>query len=156
MVFFDCIEWNFVLCVIISCSVNCSSCARHSKMTTEKEFSMVYMVANDSSPSSGCDDSPDRSSDSNLCNISQSSREEDSQSITANSNIETRMKEAKCVARPVRSYNKWSPTQEGATLVWRDVCVYANSENRTPIKRIINNSTGAIQAGTLMALMGSR
>lgn len=60
---------------------------------------------------------------------------------------------------PVRSYSKWSPTQQGATLVWRDVCVYATNTNLTnsnQLKRIINNSTGAIQPGTLMALMGSR
>lgn len=61
-----------------------------------------------------------------------------------------------------RSYSKWCPAKQGATLVWRDVCVYANDDVRQhrgaggQLKRIINNSTGAIQPGTLMALMGSR
>lgn len=60
---------------------------------------------------------------------------------------------------PTRSYSKWCPTQQGATLVWRDVCIYATNNRKTNLgnlKRIINNSTGAIQPGTLMALMGSR
>lgn len=57
-----------------------------------------------------------------------------------------------------RCYSKWCPSQQGATLVWRDVCVYAtNTDFRCKrLKRIINNSTGAIEPGTLMALMGSR
>lgn len=70
---------------------------------------------------------------------------------------------ATTIPLPMRSYCKWSPTQQGATLVWRDVCVYATDaeqpkghSNRGQLKRIINNSTGAIQPGTLMALMGSR
>lgn len=60
---------------------------------------------------------------------------------------------------PVRSYNKWAPSEHGSTLVWRDLCVYAKcpqKENKSGLKRIINNATGAIQPGTLMALMGSR
>lgn len=62
----------------------------------------------------------------------------------------------------LRSYNRWAPAKQGATLVWRDVCVYATTTNRTSsnrnsnLKRIINNSTGAIQPGTLMAVMGGR
>ncbi|XP_017128226.1 protein scarlet [Drosophila elegans] len=57
---------------------------------------------------------------------------------------------------PLRSYSKWSPTEQGATLVWRDLCVYTNvGGSGQRMKRIINNSTGAIQPGTLMALMGS-
>ncbi|XP_075162328.1 ATP-binding cassette transporter scarlet [Haematobia irritans] len=61
---------------------------------------------------------------------------------------------------PLRSYNKWSPSEQGATLVWRDLCVYTAGQNgSTPslynMKRIINNSTGAVQPGNLMALMGS-
>ncbi|XP_017087649.2 protein scarlet [Drosophila bipectinata] len=57
---------------------------------------------------------------------------------------------------PLRSYSKWSPTEQGATLVWRDLCVYTNvGGSGRGMKRIINNSTGAIQPGTLMALMGS-
>lgn len=54
-----------------------------------------------------------------------------------------------------RSYNKWSPTEHGATLVWRDVCVYAKQFNSPKIKRIINNVSGAVTPGTLVALMGS-
>jgi len=60
---------------------------------------------------------------------------------------------------PLRSYSKWSPKEQGATLVWRDLCVYTNpgsSSKMQNMKRIINNSTGAIQPGNLMALMGAR
>lgn len=54
----------------------------------------------------------------------------------------------------LRSYNKWSPTEHGVTLAWRDVSIYAAKSARR-IKRIINNSTGAITSGSLVALMGS-
>uniref|UniRef100_A0A1I8NMU7 ABC transporter domain-containing protein n=1 Tax=Stomoxys calcitrans TaxID=35570 RepID=A0A1I8NMU7_STOCA len=62
---------------------------------------------------------------------------------------------------PLRSYSKWSPSEQGATLVWRDLCVYTAGQNGSSpslynMKRIINNSTGAVQPGNLMALMGSR
>lgn len=57
---------------------------------------------------------------------------------------------------PLRSYSKWSPTEQGATLVWRDLCVYTNVGSGQKMKRIINNSTGAVQPGSLMALMGAR
>lgn len=53
----------------------------------------------------------------------------------------------------LRSYNKWSPTEQGATLVWRDICVYSTKNSN--LKRIINNVSGAVQPGTLVALMGS-
>uniref|UniRef100_A0A0A1WMB2 Protein scarlet n=1 Tax=Zeugodacus cucurbitae TaxID=28588 RepID=A0A0A1WMB2_ZEUCU len=65
---------------------------------------------------------------------------------------------------PLRSYSKWSPTEQGATLVWRDLCVYTTGDRNGAaggggslhqMKRIINNSTGAVQPGNLMALMGS-
>ncbi|KAL7733743.1 hypothetical protein ACLKA6_011473 [Drosophila palustris] len=56
---------------------------------------------------------------------------------------------------PLRSYSKWSPTEQGATLVWRDLCVYTNVGSGNKMKRIINNSTGAVQPGSLMALMGA-
>lgn len=62
------------------------------------------------------------------------------------------------IEMPLRGYSKWAPS-DGCTLVWRDVSVYANldrSSNNCRLKRIINNSSGAIQPGTLMALMGSR
>lgn len=54
----------------------------------------------------------------------------------------------------LRSYNKWSPTEHGVTLAWRDLSIYA-AKSKTKIKRIINNSTGAITSGSLVALMGS-
>lgn len=54
----------------------------------------------------------------------------------------------------LRSYNKWCPETHGATLVWRDVCVYANQGNKN-LKRIINGATGAVQPGSVVALMGS-
>lgn len=48
----------------------------------------------------------------------------------------------------------------GATLIWRNVNVYIkekkNGRGKKNLKRIINNSTGFIQPGTLMAVMGSR
>lgn len=51
-------------------------------------------------------------------------------------------------------------TNRGATVVWRNVNVYTkdkkNGTGRAQLKRIINNSTGFIQPGTLMAVMGSR
>ena len=48
----------------------------------------------------------------------------------------------------------------GATVIWRNVNVYTkekkNGRGKTNLKRIINDSTGFIQPGTLMAVMGSR
>ncbi|XP_049540478.1 protein scarlet [Anopheles darlingi] len=68
----------------------------------------------------------------------------------------------------LRSYSHWSPAEQGATLVWRDLCVYATAvtaskshqqqqhgSGRAPIKRIINNVSGAVTPGSLIALMGS-
>lgn len=61
---------------------------------------------------------------------------------------------------PMRGRNTWISSKQGATLVWRDVCVYATTGSSKAtsknLRRIINNSTGAIQPGTLMAVMGSR
>lgn len=54
----------------------------------------------------------------------------------------------------LRSYSKWSPTEHGINLAWRDVSIYAAKSSKK-IKRIINNSTGAITSGSLVALMGS-
>lgn len=68
---------------------------------------------------------------------------------------------SRCYQSTLRSYNKWSPTEQGATLVWQDLCVYATGRqahgagDRGPIKRIINNVSGAVTPGTLIALMGS-
>lgn len=63
----------------------------------------------------------------------------------------------KLISRSIslRSYNKWSPTEHGATLAWRDVSIYAARNSTRKIKRIINNATGAITGGSLVALMGS-
>lgn len=75
-------------------------------------------------------------------------------------NIESSDSSGEPIEMHKRSYSKWCPVKQGATLVWRDVCVYANDVRQQrgagQLKRIINNSTGAIQPGTLMALMGSR
>ncbi|XP_053664764.1 protein scarlet [Anopheles marshallii] len=74
---------------------------------------------------------------------------------------------SRCYQSSLRSYSKWSPTEQGATLVWRDLCVYATASSpngehngvsgshRPTIKRIINNVSGAVTPGTLIALMGS-
>uniref|UniRef100_A0A182T3I7 ABC transporter domain-containing protein n=1 Tax=Anopheles maculatus TaxID=74869 RepID=A0A182T3I7_9DIPT len=74
---------------------------------------------------------------------------------------------SRCYQSSLRSYSKWSPTEQGATLVWRDLCVYATAgsvngernggsgSHRPSIKRIINNVSGAVTPGTLIALMGS-
>lgn len=46
-----------------------------------------------------------------------------------------------------------------ATLVWRDVNVFVKDKKqrgKNSLKQIINNSTGCIKPGTLMAMMGSR
>lgn len=50
-------------------------------------------------------------------------------------------------------------SSHGATLIWRKVNVYTKDKNgkgKDNLKRIISNSTGFIQPGTLMAVMGSR
>lgn len=51
-------------------------------------------------------------------------------------------------------------SSRGATLIWRKVNVYTKDKNngkeKDNSKRIISNSTGFIQPGTLMAVMGSR
>lgn len=53
-----------------------------------------------------------------------------------------------------------SQIKRRANLVWRNVNVYARIKKRgrdsNQLKRIINNATGLIQPGTLMAVMGSR
>lgn len=66
----------------------------------------------------------------------------------------------RCYPSTLRSYSKWAPTEQGATLVWRDLCVYASGKGcgpggRKSIKRIIGNVSGAVTPGTLIALMGS-
>ncbi|KAK4875875.1 hypothetical protein RN001_012297 [Aquatica leii] len=56
-----------------------------------------------------------------------------------------------------RNYTRWSPMEEGVTLAWRDVNVYVHckQKRRNGYKRIVNNVTGAVKAGSLVALMGS-
>lgn len=44
-----------------------------------------------------------------------------------------------------------------AMLVWRELNVYAkNKKNGNHLKRIINNVSGSVRTGTLIAVMGSR
>lgn len=48
----------------------------------------------------------------------------------------------------------------GASLIWRDVNIYTKDKScgrsTNQLKRIINNVSGTIEGGTLMAVMGSR
>lgn len=46
-----------------------------------------------------------------------------------------------------------------ATLVWRNVNVFVKDKKqrgKNGLKQIVNNSTGCIKPGTLMAVIGSR
>lgn len=83
---------------------------------------------------------------------------DDTLSITMSVNDESAQSDEslKHLSRSIslRSYNKWSPTEHGVTLAWRDVSIYA-AKSMKKIKRIINNSTGALTSGSLVALMGS-
>lgn len=50
-------------------------------------------------------------------------------------------------------------TNGGSTLVWRNVNVFVKDKRRRGndrLKQIISNSTGSIEPGTLMAVMGAR
>lgn len=51
-------------------------------------------------------------------------------------------------------------TNNGANLVWRNVNIYTKDKscgrNGNQLKCIINNASGTIEGGTLMAVMGSR
>ncbi|KAJ8964586.1 hypothetical protein NQ314_004891, partial [Rhamnusium bicolor] len=57
-----------------------------------------------------------------------------------------------------RTYTGWSPVDEGVTIAWSDLSVSTRIKKRGRFvnKRIINGVSGAIKAGTLVALMGSR
>jgi ABC-type glutathione transport system ATPase component len=83
---------------------------------------------------------------------------EDTLSLTMSVNDESAQSDEslKHLSRSIslRSYNKWSPTEHGVTLAWRDVSIYA-AKSAKKIKRIINNSTGALTSGSLVALMGT-
>ncbi|KAJ9597850.1 hypothetical protein L9F63_011292, partial [Diploptera punctata] len=62
-----------------------------------------------------------------------------------------------------RGYGEWNPSKDGVTLTWRDVSVYSIikdnfvfcSRSKLSLKRIINNVTGAVKPGSLVAMMGS-
>ncbi|XP_044734552.1 protein scarlet [Chrysoperla carnea] len=74
------------------------------------------------------------------------------------SEIESRGNEKIQYCGMTRSYSRWSPDEEGVTVAWRDLSVYAYNKNannkRDAYKRIVNNVTGAVKYGTLVALMG--
>ncbi|KAK9736645.1 ABC transporter [Popillia japonica] len=57
----------------------------------------------------------------------------------------------------LRTYSRWSPMEEGVTLAWNDLSVYANMKEKSSksYKRIITEVTGAIRSGSLVALMGA-
>nr|CAI5860910.1 unnamed protein product [Callosobruchus analis] len=56
-----------------------------------------------------------------------------------------------------RSYSRWSPVDEGVTLAWNNLTIYAKTKRhgKTNYKRIINEMSGAVKAGSLVALMGA-
>nr|BDX53025.1 Scarlet [Dorcus rectus] len=59
--------------------------------------------------------------------------------------------------RSLRTYNRWSPMEEGITLAWSDLSVYTHVKDKSlrTYKRIITGVAGAIRSGSLVALMGS-
>ncbi|KAI2474003.1 scarlet [Diabrotica virgifera virgifera] len=56
-----------------------------------------------------------------------------------------------------RTYSRWSPIEEGVTLVWENLSVYSSTTKNGQMqhKQIINGVTGAVKAGSLVAIMGS-
>nr|QST15008.1 ABCG2-like7 protein [Diaphanosoma celebensis] len=58
------------------------------------------------------------------------------------------------LGKPTASHN-----YRGATLTWRDLSVYITTGkpkgSKTPFKRVLNNIRGALQPGSLVALMGA-
>lgn len=61
-------------------------------------------------------------------------------------------------------YGTWKPIDEGITLTWRDLSVYVRQKkvwykkhkgNQKPFKRVLNNVSGAVGPGSLVALMGA-
>nr|XP_018896422.1 PREDICTED: protein scarlet [Bemisia tabaci] len=61
-----------------------------------------------------------------------------------------------------RNYGQWCPYDEGVTLTWRDLSVYTVVKQQSFIrksaqtyKRLINNASGAVRAGSLVAMMGA-
>ncbi|XP_037797831.1 protein scarlet-like [Penaeus monodon] len=60
-------------------------------------------------------------------------------------------------------YGTWRAPDEGITLTWRDLSVYVpqkrnwfrSDAGHRPFKRVLNNVSGAVRPGSLVALMGS-
>ncbi|KAK7082753.1 hypothetical protein SK128_023875 [Halocaridina rubra] len=67
------------------------------------------------------------------------------------------------VKHPVARYGTWKPVEEGITLTWRDLNVYVpqkkpwyrKAKHHKPFKRVLNNVSGAVRPGSLVALMGA-
>lgn len=57
-----------------------------------------------------------------------------------------------------------TPKNRGAKIVWRNVSVYTTAtgsvnsigSRKKPAKKLINNSNGCVEPGTLLAVMGAR
>lgn len=77
-------------------------------------------------------------------------------SINEDSPRDSNSEDSKLISRSIslRSYNKWSPVEHGVTMAWRDVNVYA-SKGPKKIKRLLNNCSGAITSGSLVAIIGA-
>ncbi|KAK4320584.1 hypothetical protein Pmani_008588 [Petrolisthes manimaculis] len=60
-------------------------------------------------------------------------------------------------------YGTWRHNDEGVTITWRDLSVYVpqkkgwlkKNNHRRPFKRVLNNVSGAVRPGSLVALMGA-
>ncbi|XP_064110769.1 protein scarlet-like isoform X3 [Macrobrachium nipponense] len=60
-------------------------------------------------------------------------------------------------------YGTWTSGKEGITLTWKDLSVYVpqktawfrKGNDQRPFKRVLNNVSGAVRPGSLVALMGS-
>nr|XP_045624412.1 protein scarlet-like [Procambarus clarkii] len=67
------------------------------------------------------------------------------------------------VQRPSTRYGTWKCVDEGLTLTWRDLSVYIpqkktwfrSSAKNKAFKRVLNNVSGAVRPGSLVALMGA-
>ncbi|XP_042225060.1 protein scarlet-like [Homarus americanus] len=67
------------------------------------------------------------------------------------------------VQRPTTRYGTWKSIEEGITLTWRDLNVYVPQRRpwyrrhgkHKPFKRVLNNVSGAVRPGSLVALMGA-
>lgn len=54
--------------------------------------------------------------------------------------IETLYRNESSLFGSCRSYNKWSPTEEGTTLAWKDLNIYIKKKDGENYNRIINGS----------------